>query len=421
MKTNAWLLLLLFTTGAAQAAEPTPVVVHAHRLLDVRSGNVSDAYIVVQGGRIAALSHTAPRDARIIDLGDATVLPGLIDCHVHVLADWSDLSATSALRRSAPQKALRGLKNAQEYLRRGFTTLRSAGEDDPAYGQVALRDALAQGMFEGPRLLVAGIPISVSGGHGDLNVLAPDQALPQFSNIADSPDAVRAAVRHDLKYGADWIKLMGTGGVMDPLSDYMVQELSDEQLRAAVETAHRAGRKVMVHAEGTPGIKAAVRAGVDSIEHGTVLDEEGARLMEERGTWLVPTLETFQRGVEMGLSNGMEPIMLEKGRAILKLQQPAFDLAVKHHLKIAFGLDDDPAYVAREFAALVKGGLTPLQALQAATTNAADLLGVAHDSGTIETGKVADIVAVQGDPLRDIGAMDHVVFVMKSGKVFLKQ
>jgi imidazolonepropionase-like amidohydrolase len=313
------------------------------------------------------------------------------------------------------------LKNAQEYLRRGFTTLRSAGEDDPAYGQVALRDALALGMFDGPRLLVAGIPISVSGGHGDLNVLAPDQALPTFSNIADTPDGVRAAVRHDLKYGADWIKLMATGGVMDPLSDYNVQELSDEQLRAAVETAHRAGRKVMAHAEGAPGIKAAARAGVDTIEHGTALDEEGARLMEERGTWLVPTLETFQRGVEMGLANGTEPVMLEKGKAILKLQKPAFDLAVKHHLKIAFGLDDDPTYVAREFAALVNGGLTPLQALQAATTNAADLLGITNDSGTIEPGKIADIVAVQGDPLRDIGAMANVVFVMKSGKVFVKQ
>ena len=212
---------------------------------------------------------------------------------------------------------------------------------------------------------------------------------------------------------------MATGGVADALSDYTVQELSDEQLRAIVETAHRARRRVMAHAEGTDGIKAAVRAGIDSIEHGTMLDEEGAALMEQRGTWLVPTLETFQRGLEIGLSQGTEPIMLEKDKAILKYQQPAFERAIAHHLKIAYGLDDEPKYTTREFAALVRGGLTPLQAIQAATTNAATLLSV--DAGALEAGKFADIVAVDGDPLKDINSIDRVVFVMKGGKVIVSQ
>src|SRR5439155_10351660 len=227
----------------------------------------------------------------------------------------------------------------------------------------------------------------------------------------------RAAVRHNVKYGADWIKVMASGGVLDPFSDYTVQEMSDDQLRAIVDTAHLARRKVMAHAEGIPGIKAAVRAGVDSIEHGTMLDEEGAAMMEQRGTWLVPTLETFQR--EVPPSSGIEPAMIEKGNAILKFQQPAFARAIAHHLKIAYGLDDEPKYTTREFEALVKGGLTPLVALQAATINAASLLDLSNDAGAIESGKFADIIAIDGDPLRNISAMERVVFVMKEGKVIV--
>jgi imidazolonepropionase-like amidohydrolase len=351
----------------------------------------------------------------VIELGDATVLPGLIDCHVHLEADWNDFSATSNLRRSSPEKTLMGLKNAQTYLQRGFTTVRDAGTTDPAYDTIALRNAFARGAFAGPRVVAAGVPISVTGGHNDLNPLAPDVPMAKLPNIADTPDEMRVAVRHDLRNGVDWIKLMATGGVEDSLSDYNVQELSDEQMKVAVEVAHRAGRKVMAHAEGTAGITAAVRAGVDSIEHGTMLDEETAQLMAERGTWLVPTLETFQRGPEIGLSMGQEPIMLEKGKAILRYQQPAFERAVRHHVKIAFGLDDEPKFTTREFQALVTAGLTPLQALQTATTNAALLLGV--DAGSLETGKVADVIAIDGDPLKDVKALEKVVFVMKGGVI----
>jgi len=257
----------------------------------------------------------------------------------------------------------------------------------------------------------------VTGGHGDADVLAPDQALPRRPNLADTVDDISRAVRADIKYGADWIKLMATGGVLDPTSDYRVQELSEEQMARAVEVAHRAGKRVMAHAEGTAGIKAAVRAGVDSIEHGTVLDEEGAALMAERGTWLVPTLFTFQHGAETGTSHGADPASAAKEREILKLQQPAFALALKHHLKIAYGVDDDPEFVSREFGALVRGGMTPLAAIQAATIRAAELLERTNDIGEVVPGKFADIIAVEGDPLSDIATMEQVVFVMKGGVV----
>ncbi len=399
------------------AAEPQSVAIHSRHVLDVKSGTVSDAYVVVRGDRIAAIAHAAPAGARVIELGDATVLPGLIDCHVHVDADWNDLSSVEPFRRSAADKTLLGVQNAQTYLHRGFTTLRDAGSTDYEYDTVSLRNAFNRGMFDGPRMFVAGVPISVTGGHGDLNALAPDVPMPRAPNIADTPDEMRIAVRRDIRNGVDWIKLMASGGVMDVLSDYKVQELSDEQIRAAVEVAHRAGRRVMAHAEGTAGIAAAVRSGVDTIEHGTVLDEDTAKMMSEKGTWLVPTLETFQRGPEMGLTRGQEPEMLEKGKAILEHQQPSFDLALKYHLKIAYGLDDDPQFTTREFLAFVKAGLTPLQALQTATVNAAALLQKSDSIGSLEPGHYADVIAINGDPLKDIATIDKVVFVMKGGKV----
>lgn len=408
-------LATLLFAAATLAADDTTAI-HSKHVLDMRTGTSSEGYVVVRGDRIASIDKAAPKGAKVIELGDATVLPGLIDSHVHLEALWDDLSATSNLRHSSAEKTLVALQNAQTYLRHGFTTVRDAGTTDPGYDTIALRDAIARGAFAGPRVIAAGIPISITGGHADLNALAPDVPMVKLPNIADTVDEMRVAVRHDLRNGVDWIKLMATGGVADALSDFNVQELSDEQMKAAVEVAHRAGRKVMAHAEGTAGITAAVRAGIDSIEHGTMLDEETAQLMADRGTWLVPTLETFQRGVEIGLTSGQEPVMLEKGKAILKYQQPAFERAIRHHVKIAYGLDDDPKYTTREFQSLIAGGLTPLQALQCATTNGAALLGV--DAGALEAGKLADVIALDGDPLKDAKAYDHVVFVMKGGALF---
>jgi imidazolonepropionase-like amidohydrolase len=401
-----------------QPASNSTIAIRAGRLIDVRTGNVAtNQYIVVTKDRIAAISDSAPAGVPVIDLSKYTVVPGLIDCHAHVLGDLKDQSSTSGLRMSSAQKAIWGVRNLQVWLDHGFTALRDAGEDDPAYAQLALRDSIEAGLIRGPRMVSSGQFVSVTGGHGDANVLAPDAGLLPRPNQADTVDDVNRVVRRDIKYGADWIKLMATGGVMDPISDYRVQELSEEQMARAVEVAHRAGKKVMAHAEGTEGIKAAVRAGVDSIEHGTLLDEEGAKLMEQRGTWLVPTLNSFQRDLETGLSQGRDPVSFAKGVAILKEQGPAFHRALDHHLKIAYGVDDEAEFVSQEFGALVRGGMKPIEALRAATINGAELTGRSKDIGSIESGKFADIVAVDGDPLADITVMEKVVFVMKGGEV----
>ena len=418
-------LLPLSASGATPPVEPASgVLIQAARLIDVKNGRVLlDQAILVEGERIkevgaaATVAGHAPPGTRKLDLAAATVLPGLIDVHVHLLQNAKDETVGAGLRISSPQGTLWGLHNAQTFLNEGFTMLRDACEADSQYGQIALRDSFARGLFQGPRMVTAGGCVSLTGGHGDEDFLAPAWSLRPQLNIADTVDQMAVVVRRDLKYGVDWIKLMATGGVGDVLSDYNVQELSEAQMAKAVELAHRARRRVMAHAEGTEGIKAAVRAGVDSIEHGTMLDEEGAALMEKKGTWLVPTLYTFQYGVEVGLSHGADPVALAKDTEIMKYQQPAFTRALQHHLKIAYGDDGDPDFANREFAALVRAGMLPLDALRAATINGATLLGRSDDLGSVEPGKFADIVAVSDDPLVDIHAMEHVVFVMKGGVV----
>jgi imidazolonepropionase-like amidohydrolase len=389
-------------------------------MIDVRTGKVStDVYIVIAKDRILCIADSAPAGLNVIDLSKYTVVPGPIDSHAHVLGNPKDQSSTARLQMSSPQKAIWGVRNLQVWLDHGFTALRDACESDAAYGQLALRDSVNRGLIRGPRMVSAGGCVSLTGGHGDGNVLAPDAGLPRGQNIADTPEEISDVVRRDIKYGADWIKLMATGGVMDPISDYRVQELSEEQMAKAVEIAHRAGKKVMAHAEGAEGIRAAVRAGVDSIEHGTMMDEEGARLMEQHGTWLVPTLFCFQHDMITGTSQGRDPVSFAKGVAILKEQQPTFQRALAHHIRIAYGVDDDPELVSKEFGTLVKGGLSPIDALRAATINGAELTGRAADIGSIEPSKFADIVAVDGDPLADITAMEKVVFVMKGGETYV--
>jgi imidazolonepropionase-like amidohydrolase len=411
---------IAFFQAQAQAPASKEIAVHAGHLIDVRTGQVAkDAYIVIEGERIKAIANTAPAGDTIIDMSGYTIVPGLIDCHAHILSDPTTQTPGKYLMTSAPQATVRGVANLQIWLAHGFTAVRDAGEEYPSYPQFALRDGVAKGLIIGPRIVSAGSFVSITGGHGDGDLLSPDKSGLHQPNTADTVDDVNRIVRRDIKYGADWIKLMATGGVMDPISDYRVQELSDEQMARAVEVAHRAGRKVMAHAEGTVGIKAAVRAGVDSIEHGTMLDDEGAQMMAERGTWLVPTLYCFQHDLETGLSKGRDPRSMAKGIDIVKEQGPAFQRALKYHLKIAYGVDDADVdeSVSKEFGALVRGGMTPLQALQAATINGATLLSLDKDMGTIEPGKYADLVAVSGDPLTDITVMEHVPWVMKGGSI----
>lgn len=422
-KLIAVLLMCSCATAWGQTPQKPLVLIKAGRLFDARNGRMlTGQAILIEGDRIkevgnaTAVAGHAP-SAKIVDLSSATVLPGLIDCHAHVLGNLKDFSPTKDLRTSSPQGVLWGVYNVQIWLDHGFTALREAGETDLAYGQLALRDSINKGIVRGPRMVSAGNFVSVTGGHGDADLLAPDQALPRRSNLADNVDEVGVAVRRDLKYGADWIKLMATGGISDVFSDFNVQELSEEQMAKAVEIAHRAGKKVMAHAEGTEGIKAAIRAGVDSIEHGTMLDEEGAELMARKGTWLVPTLEGFQRLDLLGTSSGADAVSIEKGKAILSSLPVAFRRAMRHHVKIAFGVDDDPAFLGREFIALVQEGMKPVDALQAATVNAAELLGLSDQIGSIEAGKYADVVAVMGDPLAEMKNMENVVFVMKGGDV----
>jgi imidazolonepropionase-like amidohydrolase len=414
-------LLLLLLALPSSAAEERRVIVRAGRLLDVVSGHYADDQAIVIAGKtiesVVPFAQAKTAGATVIDLSRYIVLPAFTDCHNHLLADPKNFSASAPLRTSSAEGVVWGVHNLRTYLDHGFTTVRDACETDNAYGQFALRDGVARGLIAGPRIFASGSCVSITGGHGDANVLAADQPLPARPNLADTVDEIATVVRRDLKYGADWIKLMGTGGILDPFSDYNNQELSDEQMAKAVEVAHRAGRKVMVHAEGTVGIKAAVRAGVDSIEHGTVLDEEGAALMAQRGTWLVPTLYTFQYGVELGEKLGVEPVSLAKVRKIIAFQGPSFQRALAHHVKIAFGLDADPELLPREFGALVRGGMTPLQAIQTATVNAAELLGASDTLGSIAKGNVADVVAVAGDPLKDIKTLETVVFVMKEGTI----
>ncbi|HEX3321751.1 MAG TPA: amidohydrolase family protein [Terriglobales bacterium] len=418
------LFLACMCCVSARAQSPAVTLLQAGKLLDVRSGTLlADHAILVEGDKIAEVgpaaevAKRAPAGAVRVNLPGLTLVPGLVDCHAHVLGNLEDLSATAQLRVSSPQLALWGYHNLQVWLDHGFTTLRDAGESDLAYGQLALRDSINRGLIRGPRMVSAGNYISVTGGHGDADVLSADNALARRPNLTDSVADMGPAVRHEIKYGVDWIKLIATGGISDPMSDFNVQELSEEQMKEAVAVAHRAHKKVMAHAEGVDGIKAAVRAGVDSIEHGTMLDNEAAGMMAKNGTWLVPTVSVFQRYAQIGSESGLDKVALEKSRTILRYQSAAFQSALKYQVKIALGLDDDPRFLPRELPAMVKQGMKPIEALQAATVNAADLLGMSGQIGTLEKGKFADIIAVVGDPTKDIDVMSNVVFVMKGGEV----
>jgi imidazolonepropionase-like amidohydrolase len=411
-------LLAAVPVARAQPAAPaTTTAIRCGRLIDGRSdAAVANATVVITGDRITAVGANVavPSGAREVDLREMTCLPGLIDLHVHLRG-----TTTKELETSSADKALLILKNAQIMLQYGFTTVRDLGEPDAYFAPVAVRNAIARGDFPGPRMFVAPHMMSSTGGHGDSGELAPDLKLQVPNRVFGGPADVRQAIREEIKYGADWIKMAVTGGVMSAGDNPNVTTMSDEELAAAVDETHKHGKKITVHAIGTGGIKAAIKAGVDNVEHGILIDEEGVALMKERGTWLVPTIYVLNHVIDEGAKYGYREESLRKGRALRAERDRRIRAAFTAGVKVGFGSDNifPVQESAREFAEMVRLGLTPMQALRTATVNAAEVLGVGAELGSLEAGKVADLVAVPGNPLEDIRRMEGVRFVMQAGRV----
>jgi imidazolonepropionase-like amidohydrolase len=413
---GAALLLAAALPAAAQQRQVS--VLRCGQIIDARSdAPIRSGAIVVDGDRIAAIGAgvTVPAGAREVDLRNMTCLPGLMDLHVHLRG-----TATRPTELASADKALAILKNAQIMLQNGFTTVRDLGEPEAYFAPIAARNAIARGDFDGPRMLVAPHMMSTTGGHGDHNTLAPDLEI-QVPNrvLTGGPDGVRQAIREELKAGADWIKLAVTGGVMSAGDNPNVTTMSDAELAAAVDETHRHYKKVTVHAIGTDGIKAAVRAGVDNVEHGILIDDETIALMKEKGTWLVPTIYVLNHVIDEGAKYGYREESIRKGRALREERDRRIRKAFAAGLKIAFGSDNifPAAESAREFGEMVRLGLTPMQAIRTATANAAELVGLAADLGTLEKGKLADVVAVAENPLDDVRALERIRFVMKAGRI----
>ena len=418
------LLLLTLSTGLgglAQTEEGETVYVLAGKLLDVRAGRLlTDQVIVIRGERIErvipASEAALPHGANVIDLSGATVLPGLIDAHDHLTGDHR-FHGYRALSISVPRQTLYGVLGARKTLAAGFTTVRNVGAS--GYADVALRDAINDGEILGPRMLVSGPALGITGGHCDNNLLPPEYNH-RAQGVADGPWAARAKVREIIKYGADLIKFCATGGVLSKGDDVGVLQYTLEEMQAIVAEAHKLGRKVAAHAHGAEGIKTAILAGVDSIEHASLIDDEGIRLARERGTFLVMDIYNDTFILEHGAAVGILPESLEKERQIGQAQRDNFRRAHQAGVRIAFGTDG-AVYPhgdnAKQFAYMVEYGMTPLEAIQAATIHAAELLGWADRVGALEPGKFADLIAVAGDPLADVALLEKVGFVMKGGKV----
>jgi len=416
-RTAALCTLLLFSTLlAVPAAQPPPtVVVRAARWLDVAAGQLrTPAVIVVQDGKIASIGGTAPAGAQAIDLGDVTILPGLIDSHTHLTYDIEGDWVTRQVRELPADAALRGVRNARRTLDAGFTTVRDVGA--PGFADVSLMKAIDSGMVPGPRVIPSAHALSITGGHCDETGWAPGiREMGPEQGIVDGVDAALRAVRYQLKHGAKVIKICATAGVLSFEATVGAQQLSDEEMKTVVDEAARHGIKVAAHGHGSEGILAAVKAGVSSIDHGSMLTDEIIALMKKRGTYLVPTAYLLSALP----FDALPPLLAAKARQIIPLAQESHRQAVKAGVKVAFGTDAGvyPHGVnAREFAVYVSYGMSPLDAIRTATTAAADLLGVA-DRGVISPGKLADLIAVPGDPLKDIKVMEQVSFVMKGGAV----
>ncbi len=419
---------VVFAAGAVPSAAgqeknpeaPKRIFVKAGKLLDVRSGRILGRQtILIEADTIKAVGPNLglPEGAAVVDLSQATVLPGLIDSHTHLTYEPGDIG-WQALGRSHPYEALVGAKNARITLFAGFTTVRNVGAG--GYSDVALRDAVNNGLLPGPHILASGPSLGITGGHCDLNLLAPEFRH-QSAGVANGPWEARARVRENVKYGADLIKICATGGVMSRGDSVGGQQYTPEEMKAIVEEAHKLERKVAAHAHGAEGIKDAVRAGVDSIDHGSFLDDEGAQLMRERGTYLVPTIFLEEWIKENEGKIRLPEYALAKFKIVRPVHEQGVARAIRSGVKIAFGTDAavyPHGMNAHEFAVLVRLGMTPLAAIQTATLNAADLLGLGDRIGAIEPGKLADLIAVEGNPLENVRTLENVRFVMRAGEVY---
>ncbi len=406
------LLLLL-----AQPVVGQTTVLRAARLFDPVTGTISGPVsVVIDSDRIRELNPAqTPVGATIRDLGDVTLLPGLMDMHTHLTMDLEGDWLTREVRETAADAALRGARNARRTLLAGFTTVRDVGS--MGFADVSLMKAIDQGFVDGPRIVPVGHAIGITGGHCDVTGFAPGvKELGPEEGVADGVDQALRAVRYQIKHGARFIKVCATAGVLSFEESVGAQQLSKAELRAIVEEAARHGLKVAAHAHGTQGIKAAIGAGVASIEHGSMLDDEAIRLMKERGIYLVPT--TYL-GEVIDLKALPAPLRA-KAQTVLPRGRESLRRAIAAGVKIAFGTDAGVfphGDNAKELASLVDRGMRPVDALRSATINAADLLGV-RDRGRVAAGQLADLIAVPGDPVKDIRLMQQVVFVMKGGRIY---
>jgi len=409
---------------ASSAAVAAPTYIHAGRLIAVPGKPVlGQSTIIVDNGRIVSVANgfTAPTPgASVIDLRNRTVLPGLIDSHVHLSSDrGGEQALLASVRDDNPLHAFEAQMNGMKTLRAGFTTVRNLGDDGGV--TLSLREAIKRGWVQGPRIVDAASSISTTGGHMDgRGALNDDMVahMPDPENLCDSVESCRKVVRRQIDRGADVIKFATTGGVNSGTG--LATRMFDDEARALVQTAHTYGRKVAVHAHGTDGIKLAVRAGADSIEHGTVMDDEVVRMMKQNGTYYVPTLSTVNGYLERLATdpNAYTGPVKEQIEWRIGITGRSLQRAYPAGVKIAFGTDAGVSKHGRnadEFELLVKYGMPPVEALKAATVNAADLLGLASEVGTIEPGKSADIIAVTGDPLADVTVLKKVDFVMARG------
>jgi len=387
-------------------------------MLDVKSGRTSDnPVIVITGEKISAISGPAPAGATVIDLPSATLVPGLIDVHTHLIGQGTHFGYET-LGVSTPMETLWGARNAKVTLEAGFTTVRNVGAS--GYSDVALRDAINQGLVPGPRMLVSGPPLGITGGHCDDNLL-PFERHVTSEGAADGISGVQHKTREVIKYGADLVKICATGGVLSKGDDPQASQYTLEEMRAIVADAHRLGRKVAAHAHGAQGILWATEAGVDSIEHASYIDDAAIAAMKQHGTYLVPTMYLQTWMLENAQSIGLPAMYAGKMGQVTEVARKNVSHAFASGVKVAFGTDAavyPHGLNGHEFNVYIQMGMTPIQAIQTATVNAADLLGWSDRIGALEVGKFADIVAVNGDPTKDVTTLEHPVFVMKGGVVY---